>query len=146
MELQEILSSVEIFDGLNNDELAQVAMICRERRLQKGEAITRQGQSGDELYIVTQGFVEVVLGEGAATSRVVVNLGSGQIIGEMSLVDQGPRSATVRAIEDPTIVQVIQRRDFDNLCQNNFHIGFIVMRNIAADLSFKLRHRNLSER
>jgi CRP-like cAMP-binding protein len=145
MELIEILSSVEIFDGLKPDELSQVAQICRERRLHPGETITRQGDAGDELYIVTEGFVEVSLGE-ASSSRVVVNLGSGQIIGEMALVDQGPRSATVRAVVEPTAVQIIRRGDFERLCQGNYKIGYMVMCNIAADLSFKLRHRNLSER
>jgi CRP-like cAMP-binding protein len=145
MELIEILSSVEIFDGLKPDELSQVAQICRERRLHPGETITRQGDAGDELYIVTEGFVEVSLGE-ASSSRVVVNLGSGQIIGEMALVDQGPRSATVRAVVEPTAVQIIRRGDFERLCRGNYKIGYTVMRNIAADLSFKLRHRNLSER
>jgi len=146
MDLTEILSNVEIFEGLEPAELSLVAKICRERRLHPGEAITEQGDRGDELYIVTDGFVEVSLGEGAAASRVIVNLGRGQIIGEMALVDQGPRSATVRAIVEPTEVQVIQRQDFERLCQGNHKIGYIVMRNIAADLSFKLRHRNLSER
>jgi CRP-like cAMP-binding protein len=72
-------------------------------------------------------------------------LGTGQIIGEMALVDRGPRSATVRAIHTPTIVQVIRHADFHQLCQENTQIGYTVMYNIAADLSFKLRHRNLSD-
>ena len=67
------------------------------------------------------------------------------LIGEMSMVDQGPRSASVRAIHDPTVVQVIRHEDFQALCQRNTHIGYVVMYNMAADLSFKLRHRNLSE-
>jgi len=145
-ELKEILRSVEIFDGLEAAEIEQVGLICKERRLHSGEIITSQGEAGNEFYIVTQGFVEVALGEGGVPSRVVINLGAGQIIGEMALLDQGPRSATVRAIDEPTIVQVLQRDDFERLCQGNYHIGYVVMRNIATDLSFKLRHRNLSER
>jgi len=144
-ELNEILQNVEIFDGLEKAELDQVAQICRERKLHAGDYLTTQGEAGDELYIVTQGFVEVLLGEGTTPTRVVVNLGAGQIIGEMALLDQGPRSASVRAVDEPTIVQVINRDNFDLLCRGNYHIGYIVMRNIAADLSFKLRHRNLSE-
>lgn len=147
MELFEILQNVELFDGLERAEFEQLAGICTERRLKKGEQLTLQGDPGDELYIVTQGFLEVIIGAAAASQpRVVVNLGTGQIVGEMALIDQGPRSATVRAIDEPTIVQVIQREDFDRLCMDNNHIGYIVMRNLAADLSFKLRHRNLSER
>ena len=63
----------------------------------------------------------------------------------MSFVDRGPRSATVKSIHDSTIAQVIQYDALLALCQRNTQIGYQVMQNIAADLSFKLRHRNLSE-
>ena len=96
----------------------------------------------ERCYIVTEGFMEVMI-ESGDNSRAVVNLGQGQIIGEMSLIDQGPRSATVRAISDAVIVQVIHRDAFEKLCEENTRIGYIVMKDIAADLSFKLRHRNL---
>ena len=129
------------------DELTKVAALCTEQSFSKDEIIARQGEIGNELFIITEGFVEVVLGERpTASARVVVSLGGGQIIGEMALLDQGPRSASVRASNSPTVVQVIQRQDFEELCQQDTHIGYIVMRNLAADLSFKLRHRNLSER
>ncbi len=147
MELKKIFQSVDLFEGLNASELDQIAAICTEKHFQSGEMITRQGEAGDELFIITEGFVEVVLDErGSSPVRVVVSLGSGQIIGEMALLDQGPRSASIRAVGDPTIVETINRQDFETLCDQNTHIGYVVMRNLAADLSFKLRHRNLSER
>lgn len=147
MELNKVLQGVDMFEGLTADELDKIAAICTERRYRIGDVIARQGHPGDELFIITDGFVEVVLGERpSASARVVVSLGSGQITGEMALLDHGPRSATVRATSDPTIVQVIERQGFEQLCQKNTHIGYIVMRNLAADLSFKLRHRHLSER
>jgi CRP-like cAMP-binding protein len=64
----------------------------------------------------------------------------------MALVDQGPRSASVRATSKPTVVQAIQRADLEALCQDETRIGYVIMRNLAADLSFKMRHRNLLER
>lgn len=143
MNLKDILSSVELFENLTDAEFEAVATICQERRLRKGEILTRQGSAGEELFIITQGFVEVML---EAPRRVIVNLGPGQIVGEMALVDQGTSSATVRAIEEPTVVQVIRHDQFEQLCRENAHIGYKVFRNIAVDLSFKLRHRNLSER
>lgn len=147
MELKKFLQSVDLFEGLTADELEEVAAICSDRSYRMGDIITRQGEVGDELYIITDGFVEVVLAETPTNPiRVVVSLGSGQITGEMALLDQGPRSATVRAASDPTTVQVIGREGFERLCNDKTHIGYIVMRNLAADLSFKLRHRNLSER
>lgn len=146
MELTNILRKAELFNGLSEDELQHVASLCGERRLERGEILTTQGVRGDELFIVTEGLVEVLITESQKDShKIIVNLGKGQLIGEMSLVDKGPRSATVRAITEPTLVQVIQRDQFETLCEQNTHIGYIVMRNIATDLSFKLRHRNLSE-
>jgi CRP/FNR family cyclic AMP-dependent transcriptional regulator len=147
MDLTQVLQSVDLFEGLAVDEIEEVAHICSEQRFSKGQIITREGEQGDELYIITEGFVEVLLGEKPSSSAiVVVSLGSGQVIGEMALLDQGPRSASLRATSEPTILQVIQRNQFDKLCQENTHIGYIVMRNLAADLSFKLRHRNLNQR
>ncbi len=143
MELKSILRSVMLFASLSDDEIEAVATLCNKKELNRGDVIAEQGAPGDELYIIAKGFAEVAI-ESGSDSRVVVNLGQGQIIGEMSLVDQGPRSATVRAISDPTIVQIIRRQDFDSLCERNTRIGYIVMKDIAADLSFKLRHRNLT--
>jgi len=146
MALEKVLQGADIFEGLTNEELIKVSAICKEKVFNKNEIIAKQGDIGNELFIITQGFVEVILGERPGIStRVVVSLGSGQIIGEMALLDQGPRSATVRATSDPTLVQVINRKSFEELCQQNSNIGYIVMRNLAVDLSFKLRHRNLSE-
>jgi CRP-like cAMP-binding protein len=76
----------------------------------------------------------------------MVNLGRGQIFGEMALVDHGPRSATVRAVTNGTILQAIRRQEFNRLCEANHHLGFIVMRNMASDLSFKVRHRHMAGR
>ena len=147
MDLKKILQNVDLFEGLTDKELERVAAICVEKRFNPGELITREGATETELYVINEGFVEILLGERSATpARVVVSLGPGQIIGEMALVDQGPRSASVRATSKPTVVQTIRRADFESLCQKETHIGYVIMRNLAADLSFKMRHRNLHER
>ena len=147
MGLTQVLQSVDLFEGLAADEIEKVARICSEKQFSKGQIITKEGERGDELFIITEGFVEVLLGEKpSSAAQVIVSLGGGQVIGEMALLDQGPRSASLRAVSDPTVLQVIQRHHFEQLCQENTHIGYIVMRNLAADLSFKLRHRNLNQR
>jgi CRP-like cAMP-binding protein len=70
-------------------------------------------------------------------------LGEGQIFGELSLLDQGPRTATVIADEDPTVVYTLRRDAFESLCRSDIALGYQLMRNIALDLAFKLRHHNL---
>ncbi len=141
----EVLRLVELFDGLSDVDLRRLDKVSQQERYQQGETIFESGQSGDNLYIVQSGFVEVVIGSQETTPRTIVNLGQGQLFGEMALVDYGPRSATVRALKNDTLVEVINRDDFLEVCQSNAIIGYIVMRNLAADLSFKLRHRNLMD-
>jgi len=148
MDLLGILKRVELFEGLGSDQLEAVGRICRERRYASGELVTGQGDPAEELFIVCEGFVEIVLDSPSETGapRTVVSLGPGQIVGEMGLVDYGPRSANVRATSDITVVQVIQRKDFEDLCDRDNQLGYFVMRNMAADLSFKLRRTNYAER
>lgn len=148
MDLLSVLSKVELFDGLTPQELADVARICTQHEYRAGQVITSQGETGGELYVIADGFVEVVVspsGQNPAP-RTVVHLGRGQLFGEMALVDYGPRSATVKSIADDTLIQVIDRDDFNRLCEADNHLGFVVMRNMAADLSFKLRHYHLTGR
>ena len=145
MDTVELLKGVDVFEGLTEQELRRVAAICREAKYAKGQIVTSQGEEGDEMFIVRDGLVEVTVGEAGEGPRTVVNLGTGQVVGEMALVDRGPRSATVRCVTDATL-NVIERDAFENLCQSSAQIGMVVYRNLAADLSFKLRHRHLSRR
>lgn len=147
MDVPQLLEDVDLFAGLSNEELQKVAEICQVQHYKGGEVLAAEGQRGDNMFVITEGFVEVLLeNHPDRQTKVIINLGPGQVIGEMALLDQGPRSATVRAISDPTIVQAINRDDFEALCNENSHIGYVAMRNLAVDLSFKLRHRNLAER
>jgi CRP-like cAMP-binding protein len=146
-ELSNTLRQAALFEGLSTAELESIAALCKERTFRSGEIVTTQGERGDELFVVGQGFVEVTLtNPDGGEPRTVVQLGPGQIVGEMSLVDRGPRSATVRALTDGTLLQAIARDAFLQLCESIPHLGYLVMRNMAADLSFKLRHRLLTGR
>lgn len=139
-----LLKRVQLFNGLNNAELTAVAEICHERQVVAGEIIIQQNTTGTELYVVAEGSVEVFI-QGLENSRTLVVLGKGQFIGEMALIDQGYRSASVRATREGATLYMIDSHDFYALCQANCHIGYVAMRNLAIDISFKLRHRNLAE-
>jgi len=142
-ELKQVFRGVMLFASLTDEELDKIVAVCKEKRLQRGEVLAVQGEPGNEFYVVTDGFLEISVAGDEASSQVLVNLGKGQIIGEMALIDQGPRSATVRAISE-AVVQVIRRDDFEDVCNKNTRIGYVVMKDMAADLSFKLRHRNMA--
>lgn len=142
MELVNLLKTIEMFANLSADQLNKLAALFEEKTFRADEVIFKQGTEGDSFFIIQEGFVEIVV----ERERTLVNLGPGQIVGEMALVDRGTRSATVRAATDATIVYLMSSEKFEELCETDTAIGYRVMRNIAADLSFKLRHRNLEER
>ena len=142
MSLVKLLRSVALFSGLADDELASIAALCEKKTFPAGSTLVQQGATGDELYIIQDGQVEIVV-IGPTPERPIVVLGKGQILGEMSLLDDGFRSATARAT-NLTTVQIIKGKSFIALCDQDHHIGYVVMHNLAADLSFKLRHRNLA--
>lgn len=144
MSIANLLKRVQLFANLEPDELEQLAAICQDKTVGSGELIITQNTTGKEMYIVAQGSAEVYI-QGLTDARSLVVLGKGQVIGEMALIDQGYRSASVRATREGASLYVIESEAFYKLCNENNHIGFIVMRNLAIDIAFKLRHRNLTE-
>jgi CRP/FNR family cyclic AMP-dependent transcriptional regulator len=146
------LRRVEVLSGLTDEQLAEVAAMCHTETYNDQEIIVHQGDPSDDIYVIDTGSVEIVLRGAQVTAetlavsgpQAIVSLGRGQVFGEMALIDKGPRSATVRCTADGSQLYVIGRDDFTRLCEQDTAIGYKVMRNLAADLSFKLRHRNLS--
>ncbi|UCC89257.1 MAG: cyclic nucleotide-binding domain-containing protein [Anaerolineales bacterium] len=147
-EKKAFLKQLDMFNGLSEQELASVAALCSEASYKTGDIILNIKDSADSFFLIRSGTVQIITNPDVLEAKpemldlVTVNLGKGQSFGEMGLVDRGARSATVRAGSD-TDVYVINCNKFLSLCQQDTHLGFLVMRNIAADLSFKLRYRNL---
>jgi CRP/FNR family cyclic AMP-dependent transcriptional regulator len=146
----ELLRRSELFYGLTPEQVDQIAALGQEVVYNASDVIIQEGDPSDYVYIIGDGMVEVEVSRGTIPDvpgppqlSSIVRLGQGQVFGEMALVDRGVRSATVRCVEDDTTLYVIPCEAFLDLCNENHHIGFIMMRNVAADLSFKLRHRNL---
>jgi CRP/FNR family cyclic AMP-dependent transcriptional regulator len=143
MSLIDSLSRAQIFIGLSRDELKQIAALCQQRTYGSGDVILSEGETSRELYIIGKGMVEISL-KTATASTPIINLGTGQIFGEMTLVDHGARSATASALTDDTTLHVIPHAALLELCEQDNHIGYIVMRNLAADMSLKLRYSNIA--
>jgi CRP/FNR family cyclic AMP-dependent transcriptional regulator len=145
---KEFLKQLDVFNELSEEELSSVAALCKEASFKAGDIILAIKDPADSFFVIRRGNVQILTDSDALEAKpelidaLMVSLGKGQTFGEMSLVDRGARSATVRAGSD-TDVYMIDCDEFLNLCYENTHLGFLVMRNIAADLSFKLRYRNL---
>lgn len=143
-DLMQIYKAVQLFEGLNDDQLLALIDISEPLTYGEGDVVFDQDDEGDQLYIIRQGQVEINLRKGNTDQQMTaVYLGQGQVIGEITLIDYGKRSATVRVASDNTILDTIHRDTFNKLCQSNTAIGYVVMTNLASDLAYKLRRQNM---
>jgi CRP/FNR family transcriptional regulator, cyclic AMP receptor protein len=143
MDLIRTMKRVELFRGLSEEQLQRLVDISHRESFKKNTVIFEQNTVGDRMYIISDGQVEVLVRDSEGGERAAVYLGAGQVFGEMALIDESTRSAAVIAVEDGTVVYGIPRKDFIDLCQSDTAIGYVMMRNLAQDLSFKLRHRDM---
>ena len=103
------LRPVPIFRGLNKSALFQVARKSVEVSHPKGTVLVREGDPGDSLCIIVEGVVDVV-----KEDHVIAQLSAGDYFGELSLIDGEPRSATVVAVENVTLL-TLSSAEFDSL-------------------------------
>ena len=150
-----ILRQADIFYDLTQPQLEMIASFCTEIKPRAGELIFEENSSGDELYVVASGEVEIqvnpALIQPASTAHkarplTVAIIRRGQTFGEIALVDQGLRSASARCISKKARLLVIPRSRLMRLCDENPDLGYCLMRNISADLAFKIRDTDLSIR
>ncbi len=149
-ELVNFLKQADIFYQLTPTQLEMIANISQERTYTTGEIIVEEGGATKELYIIMQGeagvFVNPALVGGSETKKgevAVSTMRRGQSFGEIALVDEGLRSATVRASHKTTRLLVIPRDKLLMLCETYPQLGYRMMYNLAADLAMKIRNTDL---
>jgi CRP/FNR family transcriptional regulator, cyclic AMP receptor protein len=124
----ELLSGVPLFSGCTKRELSRIASLIEEIDAPKGKVLTRQGDSGWEFFVIAEGKARATMrGRGSAT------LGPGKFFGEMSLLDRGPRSATVTAETDMHLL-VLNSRDFAALVLEAPTVARRIMQGLAERL------------
>jgi signal-transduction protein with cAMP-binding, CBS, and nucleotidyltransferase domain len=94
-----LIRQVPILGDLDAEDLEELATIVEERRVDAGKDLFREGDAGDAVYLIVKGTVRVIVGGGDRPERIINELGPGQCIGEMAVLDASPRSATVRATD-----------------------------------------------
>lgn len=107
----ELISRVPLFAHCSKRELAEVAGIADEIDLREGKELTREGAAGREFFVLVEGTADVV-----KNGRKINSLGAGDFFGEIALVHQSPRTATVKATS-PVRALVITERSFRRLLE-----------------------------
>ena len=105
-EVRRLLGEVPILAMLTREELDELARAARPLTLGPLERLVVQGQPGTSLFAVVAGAVEVVLRQDDGREWSVETMGPGAVVGEISLLTGAPRSATVRALGDVTVVEI----------------------------------------
>ena len=145
------LKQSDIFYQFTPTQLEMVANLCQETVFQAGETIFEENSNSKELYIITQGEVDILikpanvslLGMLEEEDATVATLRRGQSFGEVALVDEGLRSASARAAQKETRLLVISRDKLIMLCETYPQLGYRLMYNLAADLAMKIRNTDL---
>jgi CRP-like cAMP-binding protein len=100
------LAAVALFKDLPEPGLQMLAERGRPRHFATGEVIMRQGDASDTLHVITRGRVRVQRDQASETPLVLAELGPNDVVGEMGLLDNAPRSATVAALEDTETLEI----------------------------------------
>src|SRR5574341_1509290 len=129
-----MLREVSLFAALEEDELQVLAQQIELRRYLKGQVIFNTGDEGDALYIVRQGRVELYLQDTAGKHLVLqVVEQSGEMFGELSMLDREPRSASARALEDVELL-VVDHADLEALFQKHPSTALDILAVLAGRL------------
>lgn len=124
--------------GLTPEHMRAVAELANVKEFMGGDTIVRQFDRNSDLAVVLEGTARVTTFNGDP----IAELGPGSIVGEVSLIDEQPRSATVRAV-GTTKVAIIPCGELRNLMTNEPEIDRVLLRNIATILCGKLRLASL---
>ncbi len=124
---REALAAVPLFASLSARHLRRVAELCEEQRYMQGATMVRAGDAGDAFYVILEGEAKVV----GSSGRVLNRLFPGDTFGEISLLDGGPRTASVIA-ETPMRLLALPRRAFLSLLETEPVLAGRILKHVAG--------------
>ncbi len=141
MQGYELLKTLPIFEDLSLDEMKDFYNLCEQVTFEPGEVVIEQGRSGQALVIVRQGSLDVVSVEPSGQEKPLARLPAGKYVGEMSLIDESPTSARVKAAERVTAFRI--RKDaFRAYLYTHDLVAMRVYRSFTRTLAERLRETN----
>jgi CRP/FNR family cyclic AMP-dependent transcriptional regulator len=119
------LKGVPLFEDLSRKELAELAKVSDDLEVEAGKELTREGETGKEFFVIVDGDIEV-----SRKGRRLASRGGGDFVGEIALLEDTPRTATVTT-KTPVRLFVLTRQDFRKLVDENRSVEQKVMRALA---------------
>jgi CRP-like cAMP-binding protein len=122
------LKRVSIFAALPGEELAEIALVAEEVEQAAGDEIIREGEVDNSLFVLVSGRIRVMKGQ-----QTLVELGEGEVVGELAVLDPAPRNATVTAVSDVTLLR-IDGEAFAEIMREKYEIAEGITRVLARRL------------
>ena len=129
----DLIRRVPLFSMLTADQAQAIADSVVKRRFRRGELVVEQGRKSNALFILLNGRARVLTADARGREVILAVLESGDYVGEMSLIDNEPHSATVRA-EIQTDMLVLQRTDFARCLPENSTLSYAILRGLVKRL------------
>lgn len=133
-----LILTLPLFDAFKSDELDILARHMNFAEILRGDHLFVEGDKGDFMCFVVRGLLDVLKKTSAGDYRVVARLGKGNTIGEMSIIDKSPRSATVVA-RQASVVIILTKKGFDILTEHYPIVGVTLLKKIMRLLSLNMR-------
>jgi len=128
-----VLKAVPLFASFPEEQLRMIATMVTRRSAPRSNTIMAGGDPTDSLYIVLSGRLKVMMSDSDGKEVILAILGPGEYFGEMGLIDDEPRSASVVTLE-PCELLSIAKRDFRKCLADNFEMSMAVMRGLVRRL------------
>jgi len=145
MAVVDMLRRAKVFNGLTDDEYTLLSNIATSIDCVTGDVIVEEGSASDDLYLILNGEVDIQIDQAASVQEsgggpiTITTLRRGQSFGEMALVSEGIRAATVRCAQHDTNLIAFPRGQLMELFDQYPRLGYKMMYNLAADLATKVR-------
>jgi CRP-like cAMP-binding protein len=134
MEPSDLLRKIHLFKCLSSSDLSDLAVRTRTLSVRKGEVLFRKGSEGTTLYMVLEGAIKIVLPSRLGDEMIITIFSEGDFFGEMSLLDEMPRSADAVAVTDSRLL-LLNRREFLAFLKSSE----AAIQRILSDLSQRIR-------
>jgi CRP/FNR family cyclic AMP-dependent transcriptional regulator len=135
-----VLRALPIFETLDDECLRPIMKVASLRSIPRHTVVLHAGDSTDNIYFVLSGSLKVQVSDEDGREVILSKLGPGELFGEMGVLDDNPRSATVLAVE-PSEVVVMGKTDFKKCLADNPDVSLFIMRNLTRRL--RMADRNI---
>lgn len=137
--MKDLLKNLIFFSYLSPEQMEKIMFYIEPLELKANEMLFEEGDVGDYVCFILSGSLEVIkMTTWQNYTTVITTLYEGSCIGEISLIDHSPRSATIRAQED-TMLAILTQKTFDILVKSEPELGVNILKGVAQTLSDNLR-------